>query len=394
MNTATNTSSTAPAAIKPTENNKGGKEQTNATSTTQQAKKGRWLGGIFSKGEPAHEDADATEAYLGEPNRFYYDAELKEWVMEKKAGNKQNKTHRGERKRSDKSSSVNSRRNNTSKRVNVQSVSGKAKSRKSIRYEEQRDHSSNDESSGESDYSDSESSAGDGGNQNSGNKGNRNEDDLSSIGSNDFEDTMETATDIENNSSARTSSSQPRMIRRHKSSKDEAEEEQVIHAIEAAHFAKAHNNDIRSLSSASFNVKTGGGGELTGVSNRRNRNGSVGESKTTATIHDESDIANTKLQSTITVATLLLVCGYQLFTSVIYYGLLFILPGYALTSNIRGGLNYNMKDMCLIMSSVCITLFLLTQEYYGRMQIMMTQSPVRCLRYLLFSDFISSYFSC
>ena len=52
-----------------------------------------------------------------------------------------------------------------------------------------------------------------------------------------------------------------------------------------------------------------------------------------------------------------IVCLLQALSSSIHYGLLFILPAYCLTPYASGGMNYNLVDLGLVMSTTGFLLY-------------------------------------
>lgn len=75
------------------------------------------------------------------------------------------------------------------------------------------------------------------------------------------------------------------------------------------------------------------------------------------------------------------VCVFQILTSCMYYGLLFIIPAYLLTPFSSGGMNYTLIDLGLTMSTVGFLLYsvsILSLRPKGH--IFLKTSPVRGLR--------------
>lgn len=81
------------------------------------------------------------------------------------------------------------------------------------------------------------------------------------------------------------------------------------------------------------------------------------------------------------VQMLVIIFVFQLLTSIMFHGLLFILPAFCLTPSHRGGLNYTLTDLGLIMSTTGLLLYVLfLSVLQPKCAALVKLSPVRALR--------------
>lgn len=162
----------------------------------------------------------------------------------------------------------------------------------------------------------------------------------------------------------------------------------VIQAIEAAHFAKAAmrdnsgaaingNHHTAALTESALRRTSSGRGQLLG---QKGDMGAVPQPRNSANSNsnsngDSSDVTPPSAQM------LVITFVFQFLTSLMFHGLIFILPAFCLTPSYRGGLNYTLTDLGLVMSTTGMCLFALFLSVLQPKCAAMTKlSPVRTLR--------------